>query len=100
MLDKTKRLEKVYTLQGITIGSKRALIVVVDSKTYLVYRRLEHLSSESLQYIQNVTIELLDSVKTLKEPCELCILTKIVRVVNRESSEQVIVSLVHLHTDF
>jgi hypothetical protein len=49
ILDKAKRLEKAYTLQGITVGSERALVVaVVDSEACLVHRRLEHLRSESL----------------------------------------------------
>jgi hypothetical protein len=100
ILDKIKRLEKAYTLRGVNTGSERALVVVADSETRLVHRRLEHLSSESLHYIQEVTTGLQGPVKTLKVLCEPCTLAKTVRVVNRESSKQVIVSLARLYIDF
>jgi hypothetical protein len=64
------------------------------------HRRFGHLGSQSLQGLHTVTIGLSEPIGSLKEPCEACILTKSVRVVNRKGPERTIAPLQRLHMDF
>jgi hypothetical protein len=100
LLGEAERLGKAYTLKGVTVGPERALAASTDADARLLHRRLGHLSSGTLQHIQEVTTGLEGPIKALKEPCEPCTLAKTVRVVNRKTPEQVTVPLARLHTDF
>ena len=53
-----------------------------DQESRIWHRRFGHLSGQSLQHIHAVTTGAIGAIKHLQEPCEHCILTKMVRVVN------------------
>ena len=53
-----------------------------DQEARIWHRRFGHLSGQSLQHIHAVTTGAIGAIKHLQEPCEHCILTKMVRVVN------------------
>jgi hypothetical protein len=80
---------------------ERALAAsTIDTKAWLLYRRLGYLSAGSLQQLEAVTTGLQGLVKALKEPCKPCTLAKTVRIINREGLERVTAPLACLHTDF
>ena len=71
-----------------------------DQESRIWHRRFGHLSTQSLQRVHTVTTGLKGAIKELQEPCEHCILTKTVRVINRISPEHAIEPLQRIHTDF
>lgn len=100
LLGEVELLGKSYALKGISKTPERAMAATTDTEARLWHRRLGHLSLGSLQHIQDVTTGLKGPIKAIKEPCEPCILAKIVRVVNRESPERATEPLARLHLNF
>ena len=100
VLGEAELLGKSYALKGISKTPERAMAAITDTEARLWHRRLGHLSSGSLQHIQDVTEGLKGPIKAMKEPCEPCTLAKTVRVINREGPERVEEPLARLHLDF
>ena len=71
-----------------------------DQEARIWHRRFGHLSRQSLQHVHAVTTGATGAIKHLQEPCEHCILTKMVRVVNRIPPERATEPLQRIYTDF
>lgn len=69
-------------IRGAILGHETALLTTIDAEARLLHRRLGHVSSGTLQRIQEVTTGLKNPIPVLKEPCEPCTLAKTVRVIN------------------
>ena len=97
------RLGRSYALNSAVQEEPTAEVTLqatTDSSSRVWHRRLGHLSSQSLQRVHAVTSGVSEPIRELKEACEACILTKTVRVVNRNTPERATEPLQRVHTDF
>ena len=85
---------------GYPMAIETSLETITEDSSKTWHRRLGHLSSHSLQHIHTVTIGLSKPIVGLREPCEACILTKTVKIVNRVAPERANTPLQRIHSDF
>ena len=95
------RLGRSYALNSAVQDEQTVEITLkatTENKAW--HRRLGHLSSQSLQYMHTATTGMLEPIQELQEACEACILTKTVRVINRNTPERAIEILWRIYSDF
>jgi transposase InsO family protein len=99
-----KRVGQAYVLQGPKLGQERVYLATQGTDGYQEalkwHRRLGHLSPGTLKGLQEVTTGLDKPIKELKEPCNACLTSKSVRVINRKASEHCTKPLERVHSDF
>jgi hypothetical protein len=95
---------QAYVLQGPTLGGISALKVTTQEpnspEAMVWHRRLGHLSPGSIRNLYKVTIGLKGPIKGLKEPCEVCITSKSVRVLSGKPVEHSTKPLERVFSDF
>jgi transposase InsO family protein len=99
-----RRVGPAYVLQGPKLGQENAYLVTQGAsgplEAQIWHRRLGHLSPGTLKGLQEVTTGLDKPIKELKEPCDACLTSKSVRVINRKPSEHCTKPLERVHSDF
>jgi hypothetical protein len=99
------RVGQAYILQGPTLGTGISALKATTQgpnspEAMVWHRRLGHLSPGSIRNLHKVTTGLKEPIKGLKEPCEVCITSKSVRVLNRNPSEHSARPLERVFSDF
>lgn len=93
------RLGKTYTLASTLDISDMAYHATVEDDNLTWHRRFGHLGAKTLAKIHEATTGLDKPIVPLADTCELCIQSKMVRVINRQPSERAIQPLERIHTD-
>ena len=103
IVGEASRLGRSYALnspEGGTSTVETSLKATDEESSVIWHRRFGHLSGQSLQHLHTVTTGLSKPITAFKDPCEACILTKKVRVINRNTPERATEPLQRIHTDF
>lgn len=92
-----ERVGRTYILQTAKATAYRATIN--ENSSELWHRRFGHLSTQSLQRVDEATIGLEKPIQGLKKPCKDCLLNKSVKVINRQTPERAKAPLERIFTD-
>ena len=96
---KAIRLGKTYTLASSLNTNDMAYRATIKDDNLTWHRRLGHFGAKTLAKIHEVTTGLDKPIAPLADACELCIQTKLVRSINRQSPEQASQVLERIYTD-
>ena len=93
------RLGKTYSLVSTLDINNTAYRAIVKDDNLAWHRRFGHLGAKTLAKIHEATTGLEKPIRPLKDACELCIKSKMVRSINRQAPERASQVLERIHTD-